>query len=236
MKKIILTIAVTVLAACSNDDAPKHVNAATGASTRALPFLIETVSLSDLFKNNLKVATVNVGVTGGVPSEWAATSIAIAEKVATFGADSIEVSIRRNEITQPQGVTFREVVHTYYNPNPNRSVWDDNKQWTIYVADQNHLATQKDVAISDEFQELNQKLIDKGLDVDMADKKAGAAIAKKFNLPKDWRLPIGNMSFNGDGMDRKSLSVSLESASESLDALGRCLDGKIIRMLVTCRK
>jgi len=54
--------------------------------------------LSDKFQNNLKVAKVNVGVDGGSKLQWGATSVAIDEKFSRFGADSIEVSIGRNEI------------------------------------------------------------------------------------------------------------------------------------------
>lgn len=70
----------------------------TVSKARALPFQIETVMSSDLFKNNLKVARINVSVEGGTKEEWAATSIAIAERVAGYGIDSVEVSVNRNDI------------------------------------------------------------------------------------------------------------------------------------------
>lgn len=222
-------LALVALGGCDNKESTGGVGL-----TKALPFSIESVMLSDMFKDNLKVARVNVGVTGGTPSEWAATSAAIAEKTATFGADSIEVTVRRNEITQAHGVMFREVVHAYYSPNPSHTVWDGGKTWEMYVANPNQLATQQDVAIFEEFQALNEKLLEKGVDGEAADKKAGAVIAKKYNLPKDWRLPNGNIDTNVDGFDRKSIAIDAAPAQGSLDTLTRCMDGKIIRMLTTC--
>ena len=212
----------TAIAPVSNPNAP---------TVSALPFNIEAAMLSDMFQNNIKVAKVQVGVNGGSAAQWSATSIAIAERVATFGADSIEVSVRRNEVIQSQGDRFREVAHTYYSPNPSHSVWDDKEKWKIMQADASHLSTQQDVTIDDDFSDLNQKLIDKGVDTDAADKKAGAAIAKKYHLSKDWRLPVGNVL---NDVSRHSMNVDTVPASDGLAALGRCLNGKIVRMMSKC--
>lgn len=241
-KLIQLAVCLTVVAAigaCGKTTETEQAStklADNSPKTRALPYSIESVMLSDLFKDNLKVAKVNVGVTGGTPPEWAATSVAIAEKVAKFGVNSIEVSVRRNEITQKQGVMFRELAHTYYSPDPRRTVWDGDKPWAIYVANSDRLATQRDVEIFESFHDLNEKYIQKGMDPDAADKKAGAVIAKKFGLPKDWRLPIGNVAAVGAGINRLSLSVDAEDASSSMAALATCMDGKIIRMLSSCNR
>src|SRR6202022_2369471 len=152
----ILTATIAILSACGSTDRAGAPAATRGSAeaVRALPFRIETVMLSDMFQNNLKVAKVNVGVDGGSKLEWGATAVAIAEKGSKFGADSIEVSVRRNEIHQRQGVMFREVAHTYYSPNPQHSVWEGDKMWAIYLADPAHLATQTDVDIDEEFAEV----------------------------------------------------------------------------------
>lgn len=242
MKTLMMACLVAVaLSACDGDhhDAAASSEAVASANSsapavRALPFSIEEVMLSDLFQNGLKVAKVEVGVNGGTSLEWAATSVAIAEKVASFGADSIEVSVRRNEITQPHGVMFREVAHAWYSPNPKHTVWEEDKRWLIFTADPAHLATQKDVSVYFDFQEVNEKLIDKGMDTDAADKKAGAVIAKRYHLPKDWRLSLGNMFMNGDGIPRDSFSLDVKGEAESLAALNNCMNGKIIRMFKTC--
>jgi len=227
-------LVAVVLCSCGKSPESPPVSSVSNPAAptaKALPFSIEGVMLSDMFQNNLKVAKVNVGVNGGSAAEWVATSIAIAEKVATFGADSIEVSVRRNEVTESQGTRFREVTHAYYSPDPSHSVWDGDKKWEVLRADPAHLATQQDVRISDDFANLNQKLIDKGMNVDAADQKAGAAIAKKYHLSKNWRLPVGN-SLNP--VPRDSINVDATSATDALAALANCMDGKIIRTMTTC--
>jgi len=75
-----------------------------GPTVAALPFTIEGTMLSDLFQNHVKVARIGVGVDGCSAAQWAATSIAIAERVATFGVDSIEVSVRRSDKATACGV------------------------------------------------------------------------------------------------------------------------------------
>lgn len=227
-------LAIGLLSACGKSN---ETNTATPASNpnaptvSALPFTIEHAMLSDMFQNNLKVAKVHVGVSGGSAAQWSATSIAIAEKVTTFGADSVEVLVLRNEITEQQGVRFREVAHAYYSPNPSHSVWDDKDKWKVLQADAAHLSTQQDVKIDDEFSGLNQQFIDKGMDIDAADQKAGAVIAKRYHLPKDWRLPVGNVL---NDVSRDSMNVDTAAASDALAALDRCLNGKIVRMMTTC--
>ncbi|WP_413658612.1 hypothetical protein [Paraburkholderia phenoliruptrix] len=234
MKMLTTCLAIGLLSACGKSGettTAAPVSNPSAPTVTALPFNIEAAMLSDMFENNIKVAKVLVGVNGGSAAQWSATSIAIAEKVATFGADSVEVSVRRNEVTQSQGGRFREVAHAYYSPNPSHSVWDDKDKWKVLQADAAHLSTQQDVDIYDDFSDLNQKLIDKGMDTDAADQKAGAAIAKKYHLPKDWRLPVGN--FLND-MPRDSMNVDTAPAADGLARLDKCLNGKIVRMLSTC--
>ncbi|VWB07925.1 hypothetical protein BLA15816_00812 [Burkholderia lata] len=229
-----MCVAIGLLSACGKSDQPttgKPESNTNAPRVSALPFIIEGASLSDMFQNNLKVAKVEVGITGGSPSQWTATSIAIAERVATFGADSVEVSVRRSDVTQSRGDRFREVAHAYYSPDPSHSVWDDKDKWKLLQADATHLSTQRDVSIYEEFSDLNQKLVDKGMDENVADQKAGAVIAKKYHLAKDWRLPIGNVL---NDASRGKMNVDFAPANDGLAALDRCLNGKIVRMMTTC--
>lgn len=235
MKAAILAcLSVIALSSCGKSEEPPAVSSVAypnAPTVKALPFSIENVMLSDLFQNNLKVAKVYVGVNGGTAAEWSATSIAIAEKVATFGADSIEVSVDRDEVRQARGVRFREVAHSYYSPNPAHTVWDGDAKWKVLQADPAHLSTQQDVSITEDFDALNQALIDKGMDTDAADHKAGAAIAKKYRLPKDWMLPVGNTLRD---VTRESMNVDASPAASALASLDKCMNGKVIRMFTTC--
>ncbi len=234
MKALLLAcVVVGVLGACGDDEktivsTPINPNAPT---VKALPFTIEGASLSDAFRNNLKVAKVEVGVNGGSASEWSATAIAIAEKVATFGADLVEISVRRNEITQPEGNGFRVVAESYYSPDPNRSVWEDGKKWQVLQADPASIATQQDVNISADFDALYRKFVDSGMGLNDADAKAGAVIAKKYNLAKDWRLPTVNQRKE---IPRDSMNIDAMPAANDLAILERCLNGKIIYRTTTC--
>lgn len=233
-KQIFACLAVALLGACGQSDdqaaAPQAMNP-KATTVKALSFNVEGAMFSDLFQDHLKVAKIEVGVSGGSAPEWSATAIAIAEKVATYGADSVEVSVRRNEISVPTGVRFREVAHAYFSPNPSHSVWDDGQKWKVLQADPVHLSNQQDVEISEDFNSLNDKLIEQGMDLDKADQKAGALIAKKYNLPKDWRLPVGNYL---DDVSRDSMNVDTSGAAGGLQVLDKCLNGKIVRTMTTC--
>lgn len=238
----LILLAAATLSACGKSDegGQQHasgdmVGVAPAVSklpaTNALPFTIEGANLSNLFQDNLKVSKIQVGVSGGTSAEWAATAIAIANTAATFGANSIDVSVRRNEITQSRGTLFREVARVSYSPDPKRTVWAGEPQWSIRVADPEHLSTQRDVQITEAYYAENERLLDAGLDDDAADRKAGAAVAKKFHLPKDWRLPAGN-SFRE--VSRDSINVDAAPASDGLTILTRCLKGKVVVGMTTC--
>jgi hypothetical protein len=203
---------------------------------KALPFSIEEVMFSDMFKGGLKLAKVYVQINGGSPQEWAATSVSIAEKVATFGADAIEVSVRRDDIRQASGVMYREVAHAFHHPNPDRQFSPKEKRWAIYAADPTHMATQRDIDAVEEFNEINGKLFDKGMNAEAADKRAVAMTIKKYHLSKSWHPPLGNVWMNNDGIPRDSMNIDISTETDSLAALSRCMDGKIIRTFSTCEE
>jgi hypothetical protein len=207
---------------------------AAAAEDRAMHFSIESAWLSDMFKDDLKVAKVQAAVHGGTPREWAATAIVIAEAVASYGADSVEVSVTRDDIHQQRGERFREIAHVYFSPKPERSLWDEKTPWTIFMADADRLSTQTDVSVTEEFDALDQKYIAAGLSTEAAERKAAAIVAKKFKLPKDWTLPLGNAVVKGSGISKEAFNVKPDAARESLEKLSRCMKGKIIRTTTTC--
>jgi hypothetical protein len=110
-------------------------------------------------------------------------------------------------------------------------VWDDGEKWKVLEADPAHLSAQQDVNIDRDFSALDQSLIGKGMEADAADQKAAAVIAKKYHLPKDWQLPVGNTLKD---VSRDSLNVDAGPAADGLAALDRCLNGKIVRVMTTC--
>jgi len=178
----------------------------------------------------LKVATVNVRAIGGTKNDWLATAIAIAYKVGNLGADSIEVTVNRSDLDGVDAVPmYHHLASVYYSPNPSRSVWGTTPN-LISLADR--LASTQEIQADNEFWSLNEKMTNKGIDADAADKRAAAVIAKKYHIPKDWQL------FNGGLRDTKlsmgDFNVSNDDAEEALKALDTCMRGKIIRMLRPC--
>lgn len=216
---------------------PKSTTSATVAANpsaptvKALPFTIEGASFSDLYKGKLKVADVEAGVTGGTQAEWAATSIAIAEKLASYGADSVEVKVMRQEIHQPHGDIYRVAAHTYYSPNPDHTVWEDHKTWTITSADPSRLITQRDVDFNEDYQVAYRKFLDQGHDDAYADAHAGAIVEKKYHPKKGWALPVGN---DLKDVPRDSMNVDASPAAAGLAILDKCLGGKMVYMVSTC--
>jgi hypothetical protein len=201
---------------------------------KALPFAIETVTRSDMFQNGLRVAKVNVAVTGGGASEWTATAVAIAEKASALAVDSIEVSVRTTSVQQRKGIRFRELAHVYYSPVASRTVWDGMPQWLIYSANPLHLATQRDADLDWDFSELVEKSLDAGASIETAERRASSAVVKKYKLPKNWKLPEGNMAERGDSIDRGSFTIDVRPAADSMVRLERCMKDRWIRMLNTC--
>lgn len=225
-------IAALLVACSSEESAPvaEVVKSPSSPSIATLPFTVEAATLNDQFEGDIKLATVYVKVAGGTTDEWAATAIGIAEDIATYGTDSIEVAVIRADISSKQG-RFREGAHVYFSPNPKRSVWRDGEAWKVLRANPEYLTTQRDVDISEGYYALNQELLDKGRSEDQADKEAGAVIAKKYHLSKDWRLPSGTF---WDDIPRNSLSINPSGMASSLAFLAKCLKGDVVRMTSSC--
>ncbi|VWB34923.1 hypothetical protein BLA14095_01396 [Burkholderia lata] len=241
-KAMLTLFVVSALTGCGDSDKsstqaaaqPPASESATHGNSRhidALPFTIKGAMLSDLFKDRMKYANVEVEVSGGSEAEWASTAVAIAEKIASIGADSIEVTILRDEIPESHGQRFRKVAWATYSPDLKRTLWENDPQWTLQVADSKHLSTERDAQIYEEYYRLNEKFIDKGLDSDTADQRAGKAIAKKYKLQADWRLPTGNILSD---FPRTSITVNTAPADAGLADLVRCLGGKITPLKTTC--
>ncbi|GGA40864.1 hypothetical protein [Dyella nitratireducens] len=235
MRNIVLAAAITcAISGCSSsDDAPQAQPTYSGAPTvKALPFSVETAYESGLYQGNLKVANIGVGVNGGSTKEWTATAIAIAQKIGGDGIDSVEVSVRRNDIHEKQGVRFREVAHAYYSPNTQRDIWSRGKPWQILQAEPSALSTQQDVDLYEEYDALENSYEKKGMDPDAADNKAGAVLEKKYHLPANWSLPSGN-DMNPE-VPRDSMNVDDSAAASNIAALNTCLRADSGPNLVHC--
>lgn len=232
MKKSILAIlTVIALGACSSGDDKSKVAYPSAPVAQALPFTFADAFVSDAYVNNISVANVTVDVDGGTAPQWSATAAAIAEHVASYGVDSVEVSVRRTGLVGDVEPRFREVSHAFFSPDPARDVWSQKQPWDIETADPGRLTSQRDVDIYNFYNDLYDSLVGKGMDTEKADKKAGAVTAKKFALAPDWRLPVGNLK---DPVQRSSFNVDTSAADRSFPMLDACLKGKRAVMAHSC--
>jgi hypothetical protein len=187
--------------------------------------------LSDLFIHDLKLAKINVQVQGGSKDEWVATALAIAHEVGKLGASSIEATVDRDDLEGIDAAPlYRHLAKVYFSPDPKHSVWDNQPQTMIAITEQP--ATRNEVERDTEYWALIEKFNNKGMDSDTAETRAGAIIAKKFHLPKDWALYAGGLADNKyPGTD---FNVDSSAATNSLATLDTCMRGKIIRLLEPC--
>jgi hypothetical protein len=231
MNKTLLALCTLLILASCDSSAPPPAPAASGSRIKALPFMIETVMLSDLFKDELKVGKVNVQVQGGNQEEWVATALAVAYEVSKLGANSVEVTVDRSDLEGIEAAPlYLHLAKVFYSPDPKRTVWTDQAQIMIAVTE--HPATREEVERDTEFWALSEKLNDKGMDSESAENKAGATIAKKFHLPKDWQLYSGGLADNK--YPGTNFNVDSGAATSSLATLDTCMRGKIIRLLEPC--
>jgi Prokaryotic membrane lipoprotein lipid attachment site len=231
MNKTLLALCTLAILAGCNSSAPPPTPAAYGPRIKALPFTIETVMLSDLFKDELKVGKVNVNVQGGNQEEWVATALAVAYEVGKLGANSVEATVDRSDLEGIEAAPlYLHLAKVYYSPDPKRTVWTDQAQIMIAVTERP--ATREEVERDTEFWALIEKLNGKGMDSESAENKAGATIAKKFHLPKDWQLYSGGLADNK--YPGTNFNVDSSAATNSLATLDTCMRGKIIRLLEPC--
>jgi hypothetical protein len=231
MNKTLLALCTLAILAGCDSSAPPPAPAAYGPRIKALPFTIETVMLSDLFKDELKVGKVNVHVQGGNQEEWVATALAVAYEVGKLGANSVEATVDRSDLEGIEAAPlYLHLAKVYYSPDPKRTVWTDQAQIMIAVTERP--ATREEVERDTEFWALIEKLNGKGMDSESAENKAGATIAKKFHLPKDWQLYSGGLADNK--YPGTNFNVDSSAATNSLATLDTCMRGKIIRLLEPC--
>jgi hypothetical protein len=228
---MLFTLCTLVILAGCDRSAPPPAPAASGPRIKALPFKVETVMLSDLFKDELKVGKVNVQVQAGNQEEWVATALAVAYEVGKLGANSVEATVDRSDLEGIEAAPlYLHLAKVFYSPDPKRTVWTD--QAKIMIAVTERPATREEVERDTQFWALIEKLTDKGMDSESAENKAGAAIAKQFHLPKDWQLYSGGLA------DNKYLGTNFNvddaAATSSLATLDSCMRGKIIRRLEPC--
>jgi hypothetical protein len=231
MNRTLLALCTLAVLTSCDSSAPPSAPAASGPRIKALPFTIETVMLSDLFKDELKVGKVNVQVQGGNQEEWVATALAVAYEVGKLGANSVEATVDRSDLEGIEAAPlYLHLAKVYYSPDKKRTVWANQAQIMIAVTERP--ATREEVERDTEFWAIVEKLNDKGMDSESVENKAGAIIAKKFHLQKDWQLYSGGLADNK--YPGTNFNVDSSAATNSLATLDSCMRGKTIRLLEPC--
>jgi hypothetical protein len=157
--------------------------------------------------------------------------LAVAYEVGKLGANSVEATVDRSDLEGIEAAPlYLHLAKVYYSPDPKRTVWTDQAQIMIAVTERP--ATREEVERDTEFWALIEKLNGKGMDSESAENKAGATIAKKFHLPKDWQLYSGGLADNK--YPGTNFNVDSSAATNSLATLDTCMRGKIIRLLEPC--
>ncbi|WP_157099008.1 hypothetical protein [Novosphingobium rosa] len=216
-------------------------NAATLSSVTstvpAAPYDVESYVYTDSFVGGIKVAQIRAIVTGDDRNRWAATIIAISQAAHDAGAESVKVTLLRN-ISRDVPDVLRELAHAYYNPVPNRSVWNDKTLWAIFVAQPGHIADDRTIAINQAYHEEYRKLIrtrpaadPKKPDPQKAAPKreewaadqARRTIAARFRLPADWKLWGGNVNDSRDRFNPDSISIDRKPVADRLKELKECM-------------
>lgn len=199
---------------------------------KPLPFEVEEASASRLYKGDLRVAEVSVWVRGGTKADWGATAIVIADAVGKSGhVDSVRVMVRNADVRDLRPVgALTQLARAYHGPNKAKSVWTDT-EWAIFLA--STVASRRDVEIFNAYQQANEELISRGTDVRKADEIAGKAIARRFGLKKDWRLPPSNIGNAEYGRDR--FDVMGDLPREDIAKVISCLNNPLRQPVSGCR-
>lgn len=187
---------------------------------KSLPFETECVFYSSLFNEGHSLARIDISVNGGDPKSWAATLATVAYSAKETGADSIQVYLHNQFFKKDVEGIFRDIGVAYYQPTGS-GLWsetDGGKILTIYSSRRDKLLGKREFDITNDFNKINQSLIDHGVDYDKADKIAGDKVAKKYHLKKDWILPTGNYSSSSDEINVSDWKID---TSASNDALGK---------------
>jgi hypothetical protein len=192
------------------------------ATTPAAPFDIESYTYSDAFVGGIKVAQIRAIVTGDDRNRWAATIITIGQMAEQSGAEAVKVTLLRN-IPKTVPDIMRELGHAWYQPVPNRTVWNDKEKWTIFVAQPRHIADDRTIAVNQAYHEAYRKLIRARVDANKAADQAHQTIAERFHLPSDWKLWTGNVNENTDRVSPEAISIDKTPVTDRLKELKDCL-------------
>ena len=189
-----------------------------------LPFSIILAIRNFGFPRDMLPAMIAVSVDGGVPADWMATGIYVAEHSIINGVVAAKVEVY---VSNPWGdmppTRNKQLADVTYAPDPKHSPWGGGNVWLIMPAAK--AGTMAEI----EFDKLvadftSNKTVDPKERLAVADEKARSLTIKKYELSPNWRASEG-LGLTGGIYQREKISV-LEGPdiNGSLTALNACLN------------
>ena len=203
---------------------------------RLLPFGIIRAIRNSGFEGGLVAAQISLSVDGGVPADWMATAVYVAEHSIVNGVTFSQVEVY---ITSPWGdmppTHSKMLAKVYYAPVPSRSPW--NEKWAIFSAERR--GTLADVEFDGLSNDLMEKYSDRISDPEKLSRKVEAearkVIINKYRLSAQWH-PANNLGLMGTEYSRGHIRiVGTDGADGSMAALATCLNSNLGSIFKGCR-
>jgi hypothetical protein len=216
---LMLSALVGAVAGCGNHETSSTERYPQAQTVKARPFSI-VKTLGSPYDNNADISIVARISDGGSVTEWTATAIAIAEKVGSFGAKSVDVTVLRPDVAAVKGTGYDRITGATATYRPSTaSRGEAGKNWVISQADASQLVTQHQINLRDEGDTRFKDFIDSGVESTVAEKRMLALIIKKYHLPVDFSFAH---QFT-ENVRRNSMNVDSSPAIKSLDELEYCV-------------
>gem|GEM_PF-5565402 len=222
MAKLLVTgVLITgMMTGCSKRDAAvrekiQDMRNNTKVSGIVLPFKLCTIAHEQQMDRGLSGIAITVRIKGGTADDWGATGIAIAKRLGSL-ANDIKVVVDRSDLGDIESQTddrFKHLAQVIYSPTPSHSIYGGTgSQWLISMPKNDKIASINEIQLSnDYYAELAKNSGNQ--------KKAEQYVEKKYQLGKDWELPLGNLvdttyvadDFDIDEGDEKDKLSDLQS-------------------------
>ncbi len=216
-----------VIAGCSGDQSSGAVDN-SNSKPNAKPATLLKVELrqatvSTLTDRELKRTSLLISADGGTIDDKVATALLVAEKLAVIQNDMIEVVIERTDLDSITSYPeFKKVVQVSYAPKLDRAPGYNEE---IKVRHSDRLVTVSEVQSAYEYDKVLRKFLESGTDQNKAERIAGEQIAKKFGLPRDWKMPINSL-IDSNAKRENYFIKSDQTALDSVYAILGCIGDK----------
>lgn len=191
-----------------------------------LPFKVWS-AFRNIGVNGPHPINISVAVTGGRPSDWAATAVYLTNVAIKNGAPSSTVEVfQDNPWGDRPPQEYKLLAKSYYDPTQTE---EGKEAWAVFVS--NKIAPIQDI----EFDELTNEIAsgqnpepDPEKQTEKNDKLAESIVVKKYNLPKKWEPdPAFEYLAGGDPYTESDIGVTVTNDSANdVSKIDACLSSK----------